>query len=109
MKENIYIQILKFGRDKLESELNHVQLMTKIKKISGKDGYFALEVIRTFFVLEKSGKVYLKGDALFNLIQYERIEETRKESKRTLLIAIAAIGLNILGILATIFIHFKII
>lgn len=107
MKENIYIQILKFGREKLESELSYVNLLHEIKKISGKNGTFAAEVAKTFFIVEIGNRVYLRGDALFNLIQYERIEETRKESKTSLRFAFAAIILNILGLVISIVLLLK--
>ncbi len=107
MQENIYIQILKFGRDKLESELSYVDLIEKIKKISGKDGEFAAAVANTFFILETGRKVYLKGDALFNLVQYERIEETRKESKISYRVALVAIVLTLIGTILNVIGLFK--
>lgn len=107
MNENIYIQILKFGRDRLETELDYVELEDEIQKISGKDRGFAYAVAKTFFITEIGNKVYLKGDALFNLIQYERIEETRKESKISFGVALIAIILTLIGIILNVIGLFK--
>lgn len=107
MKENIYIQILKFGRDKLNSELNYVDLEDKIQEISGQDKTFAEAIAKTFFITEIGRKVYLKGDALFNLIQYERIEETRKESKISYRVALVAIVLTLIGTILNVIGLFK--
>jgi hypothetical protein len=98
MKQNNHIELLKWGRDKVEVTEN--ELIDKLKELgmpSGHGGYqYALNPFVQGIFFRAGDKHLLTFDAIFELNEHERLEEARKSSRIAMWIAIGAMLISVL-------------
>lgn len=90
MKEEKYIQLLKYGRDNLDG-IEYKVLREKLKSLGlpfESDGMAGTpnSFLRNIFV-DIDRKFVLTFEAYFHLFEHERLEEARKDSKKAIRIS----------------------
>lgn len=98
MKDNNYIKLLKWGRDR--GEVSEQELIDKLKEYNMPSGHGGQQWALNFFVqgiFFRAGSMHmLTFDAIFELNEHERLEEARKSSSVAKWIAICALIITIL-------------
>lgn len=102
---NKYIQLLEYGRDNL-SGLTLEQMETKLKELGLPYQYGLMGSTYNPFTQDifynYSGKFILTFEGLFELIEHERLEEARKESRKATWVAIISMALTFLALIVSI-------
>jgi hypothetical protein len=98
MKDNNYIELLKWGRAK--GEVTDQELIQKLNEYNMPSGYGGNPLSLNFFVqgifFRTGDKNMLTFDAVFELNEHERLEEARKSSRNAMWIAIGAMIISAL-------------
>lgn len=97
MKDNNYIKLLKWGRDR--GEVTEQELIDKLKEFDMPSGVAGSPTFLNFFVKDiffRAGNMHLLTfDAIFELNEHERLHEARKSSSVAKWIAICALIISI--------------
>lgn len=97
MKDNNYIKLLKWGREK--GKVNEQELIDKLNEFnmpSGRGGYqHALNPFVQSIFFREGDKHLLTFEAVFELNEHERLEEARKSSRIAMWIAIGAMIITV--------------
>lgn len=98
MKNDKYIELLKWGRDK--GEVTEEELINKLKEFNMPSGVTGQQWALNFFVqgiFFRAGNMHtLTFDAVFELYEHEKLEEARKSSRIATWIAIGALIISAL-------------
>lgn len=99
MKDNKYIELLKWGRDNIEGVKSEV-LIEKLNELKLPSGYDGIQTSLNQFVKNifyRAGDKYIPTfEAIFELQEHESLVEARKSSKNAMYIAIGALIVSII-------------
>ncbi len=122
MEEDIYLIMLRFGREKLEDGLTNQELVDYLNRYGHNISIHSTLLHQYFFKVyfakdnvdsyppNPSGRYYLRPECYMQLLEYENMQETRKEAvqaikeaKQAKWIAIIAIILTLASLVVSIY------